>query len=260
MRVLDAHRRQAVLRVDTPDEGPGVRLVREHAMDRGLEPSLAPRTSHTLAIECLGDVQRALALKRHVEDAPDDGLCGRTRFQSGPRSAAILDLNPRIPVGGIRSDPEATGRGLAHPAHDLLGQVLAVELIHTLDDRLHELAGWGVVGVLGDGDDADAAPAQHRLEGDGVLPLPGETRELPDKDLLEGRIVGTGSVQHLPELRAVGDAAALRLVDVLADHDVAVLLGVVAQRPQLRGDGEVDVLAVARDPRIEGGGGGFGSF
>ena len=37
--------------------------------------------------------------------------------------------------------------------------------------------------MLGDGGHTDAAPAQHRLESDGVLALAGE---LPHEDLIEG--------------------------------------------------------------------------
>ncbi|MXX48086.1 MAG: hypothetical protein F4W99_01665 [Chloroflexi bacterium] len=117
-----------------------------------------------------------------------------------------------------------------------MGQVLGVELVDRLDDRLHQLAGRGVVGVLGDRGDPNAAPAQHRLEGDGVLALAGEARELPDQDLLEGRLGLGGLVQHLAELWPVGDAARLGFVDVLAGDDVAVALGVVAQGAQLGGD------------------------
>ncbi|MCY3603707.1 MAG: hypothetical protein OXH12_11590 [Chloroflexi bacterium] len=99
--------------------------------------------------------------------------------------------------------------------------------------------------MLGDRDDANPTPAQHRLEGDRVLTLAREAGELPDQNLTE-RSVGTlGSIQHLAELRPIGDASALCLVDVLADDGVPVLLGVVAQRPQLCRDGQVNVLAVA---------------
>ena len=109
----------------------------------------------------------------------------------------------------------------------------------------------GVVGVLGDGDDPDALAPEHGLEGDGVLALAGEPGELPDQNLPK-RSVGLGSlVDHLSELGAVGDATALGLVHVLAGDDVAVLLGVVPERPELGGDGEVHVLAVAGDPGIE---------
>ena len=51
-------------------------------------------------------------------------------------------------------------------------------------------------------------------------------------------------VEHPSELGPVGDAAALGLVDVLAGDEVAVLVGVVPQRPQLSRDREVDILAV----------------
>ncbi len=44
------------------------------------------------------------------------------------------------------------------------------------------------------------AAAQHRLEGDGVLALAREARELPDEDLLEGRVVGARLVERgLPD-------------------------------------------------------------
>ena len=134
-----------------------------------------------------------------------------------------------------------------------MGQVLGVELVDRLDDRLHQLAGRGVVGVLGDRGDADAAPPEHRLEGDGVFALAGEAGELPDQDLLEGRLGFGGFVQHLAELRPVGDAARLGFVDVLASDHVAIAFSVVPERSELGGDGEVDVLAVRRDSGVEGG-------
>ena len=130
-------------------------------------------------------------------------------------------------------------------------KIFAVEFVHALDDGLHELAGGGVVGVLGDGDDADSLAPEHGLEGDGVLALAGEPGEFPDQDFLERGIGLGGLVDHLAELGAVGDAPALGLVHVLAGDDVAVLLGVVPERPELGGDGEVHVLAVAGDPGVE---------
>ena len=93
--------------------------------------------------------------------------------------------------------------------------------------------------MLGDGDDADAAAAQHGLEGDGVFAFAREARELPDQDLLEGSIVGACRIEHLPELGPVSVAPALRLIDVLASDQVVILLGVVAERAELGGDGEV---------------------
>ena len=107
----------------------------------------------------------------------------------------------------------------------------AVELVHALDDGLKELAGGGVVGLLGDGDHSDASASQHGLEGDGVLALAGESGEFPDENLLEGSLGLGGLVQHLLELGPVGDAAALGLVHVLAGDQVVVLLGVVPGAP-----------------------------
>ena len=109
--------------------------------------------------------------------------------------------------------------------------IFAVEFVHALDDGLQQPAGSGVLGLLGDGDHADAPPAQHGLEGDGVLALAGEPGEFPDENLLEGGLGLAGRVQHLLELGPVGDAPALGLVHVLAADQVVVLLGVVPERP-----------------------------
>ena len=106
--------------------------------------------------------------------------------------------------------------------------------------------------MLGDGDDPDAFAPEHGLEGDGVLPLASEPGELPDQDLDKRGLGFDGLVQHLAELRSVGDAAALGLVHVLAGDDVAVLVGVVPERPQLGGDGQVHVLPIAGHPSVEG--------
>ncbi len=106
--------------------------------------------------------------------------------------------------------------------------------------------------MLGDGDDTDALAPEHGLEGDGVLPLAGESRKLPDKNLAEGRFRPVGLVQHPAEVGAVGDPAALGLVHVLAGDGVAVAFGVVAQGAELGGDGQVHVLPVAGDPGVEG--------
>ena len=98
----------------------------------------------------------------------------------------------------------------------------------------------------------NALAPEHGLEGDGVLALAGEAGELPDQNLPEGSIGLAGRVDHLAELRAVGDATALGLVHVLAGDDVAVLLCVVSERPELGGDGEVHVLPVAGYSGVEG--------
>ena len=83
------------------------------------------------------------------------------------------------------------------------GQDFAIEFVHALDDGLHQLAGGGIVGVLGDGDHPDTPPAEHGLEGDGVFPLAGEAGELPDQDFLKGGSLGP--------CRQSGSAVSLRL-------------------------------------------------
>ena len=105
--------------------------------------------------------------------------------------------------------------------------------------------------MLGDGDYPDALAPQHGLEGDSVLSLPGEAAEFPDQDDLEGSVGLAALLDHLPELGPVGDAAALGLVHVLAGYGVAVGPGVVLERPELGGHGQVHVLPVAGYPGVE---------
>ncbi|MDE2669815.1 MAG: hypothetical protein OXI51_09210 [Chloroflexota bacterium] len=257
--VLDAHGRSLVLAPHAPDEGSRIGLVGEHAVDRVLRPAPAAHGGNALLVEDADDVEDALAPAGHPEDAAHDGVGRRVEVEAGALLGAVLDVDPAVAVGDVGGDPEAARGRLAHPPDHFLGKIFAIELVDALDDRLHELARGRVVGVLRDGDDADAAATEHRLEGDGVLALAGEAGELPDEDLLEGSALGAGLVQHPAELGPVGDAPALGLVDVLAHDEVVVLLRVVTQRPKLGGDGEVDILAVAGDAGVEGGGRGIGS-
>ncbi|MDE2837022.1 MAG: hypothetical protein OXL97_05875 [Chloroflexota bacterium] len=235
--VLDADRGRVVLGPDSPDEGSRVGLVAEHAVDGGLHPALAVGRGDSLAVEGLGDVEDARAAEGHGEDAPDDGVERRVEFEDGPFLGAVLDVGLPVAVGGMRGDPEAARCGLPHAAHHLLSEILRVELVDALDDGLHELAGGSVVGVLGDGDDADALLAEHGLEGDRVLALAREAAELPDEDHLEGSVGLAALVDHAAELGPVCDASALGLVDVLADDGVVVLVCVFAERAELSGDG-----------------------
>ena len=194
------------------------------------------------ALRGLHDVQVALALQGQVEDAPGHGVGGGIKLQPGAFLGPVLDVDLLVAVGGVGGDPKAPRRRLAHPPNDLLGQILAVELVHALDDGLHQLAGGGVVGVLGDGDHPDALAPQHGLEGHGVLALSGEARKLPDQDDLERGLRLAALLNHLAELRAVSNASALRLVHVLAGDGVAVGPSVVLESPELGGHGQIHVL------------------
>ena len=243
--LLHAHRLALVLRRSAPGQSAGIGLVAQDDVDAVLGPGPSGGVGDALAVQGAGDVQDAAAGLGQVEYALDHGSGVRVRFQGWALLGSVLDHQLAVAVGHPAGDPEAPGGGFAHPSINLFGKIFAVKFVHGLDDGFHELAGGGVVGVLGDGDDADALPAEHGLEGDGVLPLAGEPVEFPDQDFLEWGVGLVGLVQHLPELGAVGDSAALGLVHVLAGYGVAVALGIVPKRAELGGDGEVHVLAVA---------------
>ena len=229
-------------------------------MDAVLGPESARGVGDALGVKGLRYVQDASAGLGHSEDALHHRSGCGVRFEGGALLGSVLHHELAVAVGHPAGNPEASGRRLPHPSPNLLGKILAVELIDALDDGLHQLAGGGVVGVLGDGDDADALAPEHGLEGDGVLPFAGEPRKFPHKNFAERGLLLRGLVQHPAELRAIGDPAALGLVHVLAGDDVAVLLGVVPQRPQLGCHGQVHVLPVAGHPGIQGRRYGVGIF
>ena len=249
--LLHSDRLLLVLGASAPEKCSGIGFVSEDDVDAVLGPGPAGGVGDALAVQGAGDVQDAPARFGHIEDALDHRGGVRVGLQGGALLGAVLDHQLAVAVGHPAGDPEAPGGSLPHPSPNFFGKIFAVEFVHGLDDSLHELAGGGVVGVLGDGDDADALPAEHGLEGHGVFTLAGESRKLPDENLAERRFRLVGLVQHLAELGAVGDPAALGLVHVLAGYDVAVAFCVVAERPQLGGHGEVHVLAVAGDPGVE---------
>ena len=221
-------------------------------MDAVLGPEPASGVGDTLVVEGAGDVQDSPAGLGHAEDALHHGRSRRVGFQGGPLLGPVLHHELPVAVGHPAGHPEASRGGLPHTPDNFLRKILRVELVHALDDGLHELSGGGVVGVLGDGDDPHTFAPEHGLEGDGVLPLPGEARELPDENLLEGSLRLGGLIQHPSELGPVGGASALGLVHVFTSDQVAVLLGVVPERSQLGRHGQVHVLAVAGDPSVEG--------
>ena len=250
--LLHAHRLPLVLGRSPPGQSAGIGLVAQDDVDAVLGPGPSGGVGDALVVEGAGDVQDAASGLGHAEDALDHGSGVRVKLQGGTFLGAVLDHELAVAVGDAAGDPEASRGGFAHTPVDLFGKIFAVKFVHGLDDGFHQLTGGGVVGVLGDGDDANALPAEHGLEGDGVFPLAGESRKLPDENLAERRFRLVGLVQHPAELGPVGDAAALGLVHVFAGDGVAAAFCVVAQGAQLGGHGEVHVLSVAGDPGVEG--------
>ena len=235
--ILLQHASPLSLAPSSPKQSAGVSLVFQDDVDAVLGPGPAGGVGNALAVQGAGDVQNTPARLGQVEDALDHGSGVRVRFQRGRLLGPVLDVDLAEAIGDPAGDPESTGGGLPHPPQDLGGKIFRVKFVHGLDDGLHQLAGGGVVGVLGDGHHSNALASRHGLESDGVFALAGEPRKLPYENLPKGSLRFGSLVKHLPELGTVGDSAALGLVHVLASHNVAVLVGVVPERPQLGGDG-----------------------
>ncbi len=219
-------------------------------MDDVLLPAFA-LVGDALAVQFLADFREPVAPTGTLENLLDDGRGHRVDLQGGAVLHPVADLDAVVAEGGLGGKEIAPGRRFPHSPLYFFGKIFRVEFVHGLDDGLHQLTGGGVVSMLGDGDDADALASQHGLERYRVLPLAGESTEFPDKNHLKRRRGLAALVDHLAELGPIGDAAALGLVHVLAGHGVAVVLGVVSQRPHLGGHGQVHVLAVAGDPGVE---------
>ena len=138
-------------------------------MDAVLGPELAGGAGDALVVEGAGDLQHPGAGLGQVEYALDHGGGVRVEFQGGALLGAVRHHDPVVAVGRPAAHPVAPGRGLPHPPRNLLGKIFAIEFVHALDDGLHQLAGGGVVGVLGDGDHADAL-APRNVAGNWLQP------------------------------------------------------------------------------------------
>ena len=189
---LHPHRFSLVLRGSAPQQSSGIGFVAQDDVDAVLGPGPAGGVGDALVVEGTGDVQDAVSGLGQAEYPLDHRTGVRVGFQGGALLGTVLDHELAVAVGNAAGDPEAPGCGLAHPPVDLFGKIFAVELVHGLDDGLHQLAGGGVVGVLGDGDDADALLSQHGLEGHGMFPLAGESGKLPDKDMADANATESG--------------------------------------------------------------------
>ena len=228
-RVLHAHRLSGLLvpAPHAPYRRPGVGLVRQQVVQPVLVPPLPPVADAPL-VQLLADLFQPVTSQRTLEYLLHDRGDRRVDLQGGAFLDSVAHFHPPVPEGSTARQEVASGRCFPHPPDNLLGKILAVELVHRLDDRLHQLAGGGVVRVLGDGDDADALLAQHGFEGHRVLALAREPGELPYEDHVERRLSSAARLNHLPELRPIRDASALCLVHVFADDDEAVAFRVLA--------------------------------
>ena len=124
-------------------------------MESSLVPALAP-VGDAPVVQGLAYLHEAVATERALEQLLHHRSGGRVNLQRGTLLHPVADLDSLVSEGGLGAEEEAARGGLTHTPDNLLRQIFAVELVHALDDGLHEFAGGGVVGVLGDGHYPDA--------------------------------------------------------------------------------------------------------
>ena len=138
-----------VFALDAPDGGAGVGFVGQQVVDHVLLPAFA-LVGDAPAVQLLANLREPVAPPGTLEYLPDDGGGHRVNLQGRTVLHPVADLDPVVAEGRLGAEEETTGRRLPHTPLNLFGKIFRVELVHGLDDGLHQLAGGGVVGVLGD--------------------------------------------------------------------------------------------------------------
>ena len=129
-----------------------------------------------------------------------------------------------------------------HAPPYLLGQLRRVVFGHAFQHALHQNAAGVVADIFPGGDYPDTVLFQFGLVDGAVIAVPGEAVKLVDKNALEDVFVAVGD--HTLELGPAVRRAALRPVDVFANHDMSIVLGELVAGLKLALDGLLR-LAVA---------------
>ena len=239
--VLYSHRRLRttdcrVIPPCTPDQGPAVGFVGKYLVYRDPAPAFPIGGPQTFTVESFGYLFAADVSGRQLEYSTHRLHCHgilRLQLQLVPGLAAILDLHPAISIRCTAAAEEPPGGVLSQATPDVLPHVGRVELIDGLDDAFDQTSRRAIVGGFIDGYDLDAFVPEQGLVGYGIGPAATEAIQLPDQDSFKRRILQPGQGYHLLERRPRGSAAALRFVNEFPHYLMAILLGILSQRPQL---------------------------
>ena len=195
-----------------------VPLVPQKAVQAVLVERLAQRGFDLLAVEIGNDLGDGLAAGVQLENLPH--RVGSLRVDMKPPLLVHI-----VAEAGIATVGQALFRVDVHTPADFLGQLRRVVFGHTLQHALHQNPAGIVADVLPRGDHPDAVLFQLGLIDGAVVAVASETVQLIDKDGLKGVSVAVGD--HALEVRAAVRRAALRPINVFADHRMSVVLCVV---------------------------------
>ena len=220
-----------IVDIDAP-----VTLVEQHSMETALSPGPAPRRPDPPGVEVICNVDERLPAGYPAEDLPHDVILGRVQ-----RIAHILPL--LVAVGQVPVGDLAVLGVVPQAASDILGHVLAVELVDVHHGAEGKAPRRRVVEVLLRVEDADAKLLEPRFIDHGLEHIPAHAVGLPGDDILKFPLLRV--LHHLlevwPPVSLAGDGpvcvdfidwqaqcggVGLCLTDLL--FNAGVLLGVTA--------------------------------
>ena len=126
-----------------------------------------------------------------------------------------------------------------------------MEPTHALDDGLQELAGRGVVGLLGDRDYPDAPLRSMDSNATACSLLRASRENFRTRISLTGALDLPASSVIPLNWGPVGYSSAFGLVCILTGDYLSVLSGVVAEGPQQRGHRRVHIPPITGQPGKE---------
>ena len=212
-----------------------VPLVPQKPVQAVLVKLLALGGLDLLCVEIFCDFSDRLSAGVHLENLPDNSSALWVNMEA----AFLVHIVAKARIAPIAQTLFSVD---VHAPPYLLGQLRRVVFGHALQHALHQNAAGVVADVLPCGDHPNTVLFQLGLVDGAVIAVPGEAVKLIDQHTLKNVLVAVGN--HALELGPAVRRAALRPVDVFANHDMSVVLGELVAGLKLALDG-LFCLAVA---------------
>ena len=193
-----------------------VPLVPQKPVQAVLVELLSPGGLDLFRVKIFRDFSDGFSAGVHLENLPDNGSALRVDMEA----AFLVHIVPKARIAPIAQTLFSVD---VHTPSYLLGQLRRVVFGHALQHTLHQNTAGVVTDIFPGGDYPDIVLFQPGLVDGAVVTVPGEAVKLIDKYALKNVFVAVGN--HALKLGPAVRRAALRPVDVFANHDMSVVLG-----------------------------------